>query len=134
MHIQSASNAAMACARTPHTPLESSLTPLCVMEGHSDRVWHVAIHPVRNLVATCSSDKTVRLWNLDGFKLERTLVGHSRWVWDCVFSVDAAYLVTASSDTTARLWDCTTGEAIRVYSGHHKAAVCCALNDSASDA
>jgi G protein beta subunit-like protein len=51
-----------------------------------------------------------------------------------VFSVDAAYIVTASSDTTARLWDCGTGEAIRVYSGHHKAAVCCALNDSAADA
>ena len=49
-------------------------------------------------------------------------------------SVDAAYLVTASSDTTARLWDCASGEAIRVYSGHHKAAVCCALNDSAVDA
>lgn len=45
----------------------------------------------------------VKLWSLDGFTLERTLVGHTRWVWDCVFSVDAAYLVTASSDATARL-------------------------------
>lgn len=57
--------------------------------------------------------------------------GHQRWVWDCVFSVDAAYLVTASSDCSARLWDLSTGDAIRMYSGHHKAAVCCALNDSA---
>ena len=57
--------------------------------------------------------------------------GHQRWVWDCVFSVDAAYLVTASSDCSARLWDLSTGEAIRMYSGHHKAATCCALNDSA---
>lgn len=57
--------------------------------------------------------------------------GHQRWVWDCVFSVDAAYLVTASSDCSARLWDLSSGDAIRMYSGHHKAAVCCALNDSA---
>lgn len=57
--------------------------------------------------------------------------GHQKWVWDCVFSVDAAYLVTASSDCSARLWDLSTGDAIRMYSGHHKAAVCCALNDSA---
>jgi G protein beta subunit-like protein len=42
--------------------------------------------------------------------------------------------VTASSDASARLWDCASGEAIRIYSGHHKAAVCCALNDSAVDA
>jgi len=172
---------------------------------------------VRQL-ATTSADKTVKLWNLDGFTLDRTLVGaarrarrpipwphpgrggahprpeagttrprmpaalprmpagpgrsafptsgrrraspharrppmharraragvtadprqaprgragHQRWVWDCVFSVDAAYLVTASSDCSARLWDLSTGDAIRMYSGHHKAAVCCALNDSA---
>ena len=54
---------------------------------------------------TTSSDSTVKLWNLDGFTLERTLKGHRRWVWDCVFSVDAAFLVTASSDATARLWE-----------------------------
>ena len=55
-------------------------------------------------------------------------------MWDCVFSVDAAYLVTASSDCTARLWDLNTGEPIKQYAGHHKAAVACALNDSAIEA
>jgi len=91
------------------------------------------LSPDGRQLATASSDKTVKLWSLDGFKLERTLVGHSRWVWDCVWSVDAAYLVTASSDSTARLWDCSSGEAIRVYTGHHKAVSCCALNDSATE-
>ena len=91
------------------------------------------ISPDVQQLATTSSDKSVKLWSLDGFGLERTLTGHSRWVWDCVFSVDAAYLVTASSDATARLWDLSAGEAIRTYSGHHKAIVCCALNDSAVD-
>jgi len=87
---------------------------------------------VRQL-ATTSADRTVKLWSLDGFGLDRTLTGHGRWVWDAVFSVDGAYLVTASSDGTARLWDLASGDAIRVYSGHHKAVVACALNDSAID-
>ncbi|KAM1109526.1 hypothetical protein ACFX13_009054 [Malus domestica] len=82
-------------------------------------------------LATASSDHTVKIWNVDGFTLEKTLVGHSRWVWDCVFSVDGAYLITASSDTTARLWSMSTGEDIRVYQGHHKATICCALHDGA---
>ncbi|KAG6412677.1 hypothetical protein SASPL_125361 [Salvia splendens] len=92
-------------------------------------------------VATASSDGTVKIWNVDGFTLEKTLVGHQRWVWDCVFSVDGAFLITAtffehlenliaaSSDSTARLWSMSTGEEIKVYKGHQKATVCCALHD-----
>jgi len=105
--------------------------PLHRLQAHSAYVLKCLISPDVRLLATASSDKTVKLWNLDGFELHRVLEGHQRWVWDCVFSVDAAYLVTASSDTSPRLWDINTAEAIRVYSGHHKAAVCCALNDSA---
>ncbi|CAI9094960.1 OLC1v1030803C1 [Oldenlandia corymbosa var. corymbosa] len=64
-------------------------------------------------LATASSDHTVKIWNVDGFTLEKTLVGHQHWVWDCVFSVDGAYLITASSDTTARLWSKSSGEQVK---------------------
>jgi G protein beta subunit-like protein len=107
--------------------------PLHKLRAHHGYITRCLISPDVQQLATASSDRTVKLWNLDGFGLDRTLAGHSRWVWDCVFSVDAAYLVSASSDATAKLWDLSTGEAIRTYSGHHKAAVCCALNDSAID-
>jgi len=115
----------------PGSKTTAHFEPLHKLQAHDGYVLKCLLSPDCRLLATTSSDKTIKLWNLDDFKLERVLEGHQRWVWDCVFSVDAAYLVTASSDTTARLWDCSTGEAIRVYSGHHKAAVCCALNDSA---
>jgi len=101
---------------------------------HGKHILKVLLSPDVHQMVTTSSDKTVKLWNIEGFTLERTLTGHQRWVWDCVFSVDGAYLVTASSDCSARLWDLASGEAIRVYSGHHKAVVCCALNDSAVEA
>jgi len=107
--------------------------PLHKLNAHNGYILKCLLSPDVQYLATASSDKTVKLWNLDGFKLEKELKGHQKWVWDCVFSVDAAYLVTASSDTTARLWDLSSGEAIRIYSGHQKAVVCCSLNDSASD-
>jgi G protein beta subunit-like protein len=78
-------------------------------------------------LATTSSDKTVKLWNLDGFTLDRTLTGHTRWVWDCVFSVDAAYLVTASSDATARLWDLSTGAPAVLWCVWCRVVLCCAV-------
>lgn len=114
--------------------LTTHFEPLHKLKAHKGYILKCLISPDVRQLATTSSDKTVKLWNLDGFTLDKTLTGHHRWVWDAVFSVDAAYLVTASSDATARLWDLSTGEAIRVYSGHHKATVCCALNDSAMEA
>lgn len=105
--------------------------PLHKLKAHGTYILKCLLSPDVRQLATTSADRTIKLWNLDGFTLDRTLSGHQRWVWDCVFSVDAAYLVTASSDCSARLWDLSTGDAIRVYSGHHKACVACALNDSA---
>jgi G protein beta subunit-like protein len=115
------------------TQLTTHFEPFHKLQAHDGYILKCLISPDGRYLVTTSSDSTVKLWNLDGFTLERTLQGHQRWVWDCVFSVDAAFLVTASSDATARLWEVASGEAIRVYSGHHKAAVCCALNDSAID-
>ena len=109
----------------------SQFEPLHKLKAHNAYILKCLLSPDCRMLATTSSDRTVKLWNLDSFTLERTLVGHQRWVWDAVFSVDAAYLVTASSDATARLWDLSTGESIRIYQGHHKAICCCALNDSA---
>lgn len=89
------------------------------------------ISPDLRYLATASSDKTVKLWCLDGFREEGVLSGHNAWVWDCVFSVDAAYIVTCSSDTTAKLWDLSRFKDIKTYNGHQKAVIACALNDSA---
>ena len=32
------------------------------LEGHSDRVYAVAFHPTKPLLASCSADFTVKLW------------------------------------------------------------------------
>jgi WD40 repeat protein len=91
------------------TTLTTHFEPLHKLRAHGSHVLKCLISPDVQQLATTSSDKTVKLWNLDGFGLDRTLTGHTRWVWDAVFSVDAAYLVTASSDATARLWDLGSG-------------------------
>nr|CAB3504847.1 unnamed protein product [Digitaria exilis] len=127
--------------------------PLHKLQAHDGYILKCLLSPKfcdpNRYLATASSDSTVKIWNVDGFKFVKfvklckwdpqilwhlNFSCHQRWVWDCVFSVDGAYLITASSDTTARLWTMSTGEAIRVYQGHHKATVWCALHDGAESA
>ncbi len=106
------------------TTLITHFEPLHKLRAHTSYILKCLISPDVQQLATTSSDKTVKLWNLDGFGLDRTLAGHTRWVWDCVFSVDAAYLVTASSDATAKLWDLSSGGR-GVGVAHVLAHVCC---------
>ncbi|XP_024014329.1 protein LST8 homolog [Eutrema salsugineum] len=103
--------------------------PLHKLQAHDEPILKCLLAPEKKYLATASSDKTVKIWNVDNFKLEKVLTGHQRWVWDCAFSADAEFLVTASSDMTARLWSMKTGKDVRVFQGHHKATVCCALRD-----
>ncbi|CAA0369136.1 unnamed protein product [Arabidopsis thaliana] len=112
------------CERQTMTEFE----PLHKLQAHNSHILKCLLSPGNNrYLATASSDKTVKIWNLDGFKLEKVLTGHERWVWDCDFSMDGEYLVTASSDTTARLWSMRAGKEEMVYQAHRKATVCCTL-------
>eukprot|EP00899_Mesostigma_viride_P013737 jgi/Mesvir1/22364/Mv17866-RA.1 len=74
----------------------SHFEPLHKLHAHDTYILKCLISPNVRYLATVSSDKTIKLWNIDGFTLQRTLHGHQRWVWDCVFSVDSVYLVTDS--------------------------------------
>ncbi len=107
----------------------TSMHPVHRFAAHSKYLLRCLLSPDVRSLATCSADTTVKIWNTEGWTLDKQLHGHQRWVWDCAFSADSAYLVTASSDHIARLWELSSGETIRQYNGHHKAAVCVALND-----
>jgi WD40 repeat protein len=39
-----------------------SLTKITTLTGHTDRVWHCAWSPGGTALATCGSDKTIRVW------------------------------------------------------------------------
>ncbi len=106
------------------------------LPAHDDYILKCIISPDVSVVATTSSDKTIRLWNTTTWELEKTLVGHQKWVWDAVFSADSVYLVSASSDRSGKLWllknagDSRSGEVVRNFTGHTLAVTCIAMNDS----
>ncbi|ORX73597.1 WD40 repeat-like protein [Linderina pennispora] len=127
-------------------PRQVELEPYINFDAHEGaRITKIAFSASGALLATASSDRTARLWQLAervvqapdgseavvaGAELINTLAYHQRWVWDVAFSSDSGYLVTVSTDTKAALWDVASGEIIREFKGHQKGVVCVALNDA----
>ena len=52
-------------------------------------VYGVAFHPKENILASCSADKSIKLWNLDTGTELSTMRGHSEDNQDCTCKHDA---------------------------------------------
>jgi WD40 repeat protein len=87
---------------------------LRLLKGHENVIHDLAFSPDGSLLASGSSDRTVRVWEMRPSppKLKMTLRGHKREVYGLSFTPDGRHLVSASYDRTARVWDLRTGETI----------------------
>ncbi|MEH2181504.1 serine/threonine-protein kinase [Nostoc sp.] len=88
------------------------------LTGHSSKVYSVAISPDGKTLASGSSDKTIKLWNLATGEQIRTLTGHSYSVNSLAISPDGKTLASGSYDYPIKLWNLVTGEQIRTLTGH----------------
>src|SRR5262249_26371562 len=78
---------------------------LRTLEGHQGAVQSVAFDPQGETLASGSSDRTVKLWEVRSGKLLRTLKGQmSRGVWSIAFGSEGRTLASASSQPEVSLW------------------------------
>ena len=96
----------------------TGFTLRCTLRGHTDWIARIAWSPDGPLLATPSSDSTVRVWNSDTGQPVRTLEGHTFPVYGVAWSPDGRLLASGGKDSTVRVWDAGTGEPVHTLEGH----------------
>ena len=109
-----------------------------IFKAHDRYITKCLLSPENNILATCSADKELKLWerkNLKNdvdniqnnstknlsfeFDLLKIFKKHTKWVWDCDFTVDSQYILSCSSDRTIKLWEIKTGKMIANIEDEH---------------
>jgi WD40 repeat protein len=86
--------------------------------SHPSQVYQVSFSPDGKTLASASSDKTVKLWDVVTGKKLKTLNGHPDGFNRVSFSPDGKTLASASSDKTVKLWEVGTGKELKTLNGH----------------
>jgi WD40 repeat protein len=100
--------------------------------GHEQQVSGGTFSPDSHRLATCSHDRTVRLWPIDpltppsppspggevGVRGCQVLHGHTDLIFAAAFHPDGTRLATAGGDGAIWLWDVARGEEVARLQGH----------------
>src|ERR1700743_2636908 len=86
---------------------------LQTLESHSDAVRSVAFSANSQLLASGSSDRTIKIWDTATGREIQTLEGHDDSVCSVAFSQDSKILASGSSDGGVKIWDSSTWKEIR---------------------
>jgi WD40 repeat protein len=85
--------------------------------GHEKTVIKAAFSPDSGCLASCSKDRTVRLWHIGSGECQ-VLSGHTDEVFAVAFHPDGTRLATGGRDGAVWLWNVARGEVVVRLPGH----------------
>jgi len=102
----------------PMAPEKQADQARMVLEGHTGIVLGVAVTADGKTVVSGSSDKTLKVWDLETGKCRANLKGHSDAVLGVAVTADGKTVVSGSQDRTLKVWDLETGQCRATFEGH----------------
>jgi len=89
------------------------------LRGHTNAVQDIAFDQTGNILASCSADLTIKLWDFGTtYDNIKTLRGHDHNVSTIAFMPSGDTLVSGSRDMTIKLWEVASGFCIKTFNGH----------------
>ncbi|GAB6023962.1 hypothetical protein CHUAL_008692 [Chamberlinius hualienensis] len=93
--------------KIPSQGLTESLTdPHSIIAGHMEKIYFIKFHPLaKNVLASGSYDKSVRIWDLETGEEKIQLSGHTDHIFSLAWSLDGTKIATACRDNKLRIYD-----------------------------
>ena len=96
---------------------------LHVLRGHRSAVRSlVCLSPSSAFAPPCllsgSYDRTIKLWEVAGGKMLKTLRGHANFVFCVAFNPQGNLLASGSFDESLRIWDVKTARCLKILPAH----------------
>jgi WD40 repeat protein len=85
--------------------------------GHEGNIRYAAFSTDSRRLATCSQDRTIRVWPIDGGACQ-VLTGHTDDIFAVAFHPDGTRLASGGRDRAVWLWDLERGEDVARLQGH----------------
>lgn len=103
------------------------------LAGHTRGVSKVEFSPDGKLVASCSADADIRIWDTATGKCLKVLKGHTRGINDCNWSYNGRFICASSDDLTVSVWDITKNKMVKQMKGHEHWVMCCKFDGGGSN-
>ena len=102
--------------------LQRRLISQVTVKAHDKLINCISVSPNDKLLATCSNDKSAKLWKFEketsNMSAVGTLSGHRRAVWSVQFSPVDQVVVTSSADSTIKIWSLADYSCLKTFQGH----------------
>jgi WD40 repeat protein len=86
---------------------------LIKFKGHAFSVRDILSLTLSNNCVSCSSDKTIKVWDCETGTCLRTLTEHTSWVTSLAIHPNGQYFASGSLNRAVIIWSCETFEVLR---------------------
>lgn len=89
------------------------------VKGHGSGINDIEFSPVNSdILASCSDDRTIRIWLISRRRCLKVMKKHSFYVTTIKFNYKGNLLVSALADETIIVWDVSSGKSLRTLAAH----------------